>query len=30
MGLSLTKNMLLPANLKVRENANSVKEKLVF
>jgi hypothetical protein len=30
MGFTLTKNQLLPATLKVRENQNMLKEKLVF
>lgn len=29
MGMTITKNQLLPANLKVRENANMLKEKLI-
>jgi hypothetical protein len=29
MGVTLTKNQLLPATLKVRENANALKEKLI-
>ena len=30
LGLSLNKNMLLPSTLKVRENANAIKEKLIL
>ena len=30
LGMQLTKNQLMPATLKVRENANAIKEKLVF
>jgi len=30
LGMQLTKNQLMPATLKVRENANAIKEKLIF
>ena len=30
LGMQLTKQQLMPATLKVRENANAIKEKLVF
>ena len=30
MGIQLTKNQLLPATLKVRENGNALKEKLIM
>ena len=30
LGMQLTKNQLMPATLKVRENSNAIKEKLVF
>lgn len=28
--MSLTKNQLMPATLKVKENSNAIKEKLIF
>ena len=30
LGMQLTKNQLMPATLKVRENSNAIKEKLIF
>ena len=30
LGVQLTKNQLMPATLKVRENSNAIKEKLIF
>jgi hypothetical protein len=30
LGMQLTKNQLMPVTLKVKENSNNIKEKLVF
>jgi len=30
LGIPLTKNQLMPATLRVRENSNAIKEKLIF
>ena len=30
LGLQLTKNQLLPATLRIRENSNAIKERLIF